>query len=144
MTEKFKKGLTMAQLSLGQKYTKTITVTEEMISLFGQATGDMNPIHHDKAAGRASIFGRRVAHGMLTAGTIGGIFGTEFPGIGTIYLSHDLMFTKPVFIGDSLTYDLEVIGLDEKRNRAQFQTLVVNQEDKAVLKGTAWVMPPAA
>lgn len=136
-------SLTIDQLSIGQTYTKNLTVTERMITVFGEATGDTNPIHHDKEAGRKSIFGRRIAQGMLTAGIIGGVFGTEFPGLGTIYLSHDLKFMSPVFIDDHLRIDLEVLEIIPAKNRVRIKTTVTNQRDKLVLTGTAMVMPPA-
>ena len=100
------KGMTIDRFSLDQTFEKTVTVTEEMIENFSRATGDSNPIHLDETYAKTTIFKTRVAHGMLQAGILSGILGMEFPGIGTIYLSQTLKFTKPVFIGDAVTFRL--------------------------------------
>ena len=111
------KGMTIDRLSVDQTYEKEVTITAEMIDRFAQATGDHNPIHLDEAYAKDTIFKTRVAHGMLQAGVLSGILGTEFPGVGTIYLSQTLKFMKPVFIGDRLTFRLSVLELIKEKNR---------------------------
>lgn len=103
--------LSIDQISLGQTYETTVQVDEKRIAAFAQATDDDNPIHFDDEAAAKSIFGRRVAQGMLTAGFLSGVFGTQFPGSGTIYLSQTVRFLRPVFIGDAITMRLKVLEL---------------------------------
>ena len=138
------KGRTIDRLSVDQTYEKEVTITAEMIECFAQATGDHNPIHLDEAYAKETIFKTRVAHGMLQAGILSGILGTEFPGIGTIYLSQTIKFMKPVFIGDRLTFRLRVLELIDEKNRIRLETLCINQNGKIVFTGEALVMPPAA
>ncbi len=136
------RGLSVDEISVGQTYRKRVAVTEQMIEDFARATGDDNPVHLDKEYARKAVFGRRVAHGMLTAGIIGGVFGTEFPGTGTIYVSQDLKFVKPVFIGDELTIELEVTEVLPDKNRVRVATACTNQRGRTVLVGQAVIMPP--
>ena len=136
------KGLTIDQIAEGQKSERSFTVTEERINLFAEATGDTNPLHLDEAFAEKTIFKKRVAHGMLSAGFISGELGTRFPGIGTIYLSQTMQFLKPVFIGDTITARLTVLERIEAKNRIRMETVCVNQNDEVVLKGEAVVMPP--
>lgn len=103
------KGITLDQMQIGQTYESRVTITEEMIECFAQATGDYNPIHLDEDYAKGTIFKTRVAHGMLQAGILSGILGTRFPGVGTIYLSQTLKFMKPVFIGDEIIFCLKVL-----------------------------------
>ncbi len=138
------KGMTIDHLSVDQTYEKAVTVTAEMIDRFAQATGDHNPIHLDEAYAKDTIFKTRVAHGMLQAGILSGILGTEFPGVGTIYLSQTLKFIKPVFIGDRLTFRLSVLELIKEKNRVRLETVCINQNGKTVVTGEALMMPPAA
>ena len=60
------------------------TITERDIQLFGEATGDMNPVHFDEDYARKTLFRGRVAHGVLTLGFMSAVMGNELPGHGTI------------------------------------------------------------
>ena len=113
-----------------------------MVENFARATGDYNPIHMDEDYARGTIFKKRVVHGMLHAGLISVIVGTRFPGPGTIYLSQTLKFSKPVFIGDEVTYRLKVLKYSEEKNRLRLETVCINKRGETVLIGEALVMPP--
>lgn len=134
--------LSIDRLSVGQTHETTVRVDERRIAAFAEATDDDNPIHFDDEAAAKSIFGRRVAQGMLTAGFISGVFGTRFPGSGTIYLSQTLRFLRPVFIGDAITMRLKVLELWPEKNRVRLETTCRNQDGKEVVSGEALVMPP--
>ena len=137
------KGKTLHQLSAGDSFEYTTTVTEEMVGKFAEATGDSNPVHLDEEFARQTIFKTRVAHGMLSAGLISSVLGTRFPGVGTIYLSQTLEFKRPVFLGDEITVRLTVLDKDPEKNRLRLETVCLNQKGKEVLTGQAVVMPPA-
>lgn len=134
--------LSIDQISLGQTYEVQIAVDEKRIAAFAEATGDNNPIHFDDEAAAKSIFGRRVAQGMLTAGFLSGVFGTQFPGSGTIYLSQSVKFVRPVFLGDKVTVRMEVVEIMTGKNRLRIKTTCLNQAGQEVLTGEAMVMPP--
>lgn len=137
------KGMMIDQLEVGQIHESSVTITEEMIERFAQATGDHNPIHLDEDYAKGTIFKTRVAHGMLQAGILSGVLGTRFPGVGTIYLAQTLKFLKPVFIGDEITFRLRVVELLKEKNRARMETVCINQRGETILTGEALVMPPA-
>jgi 3-hydroxybutyryl-CoA dehydratase len=136
------KGMTIERLEVGQVHETNVTITEEMIQRFAQATGDYNPIHLDEQYSKGTIFKTRVAHGMLQAGILSGVLGTRFPGVGTIYLSQSLTFLKPAFIGDRITFRLKVVELLREKNRARLETVCINQRGETILTGEALVMPP--
>lgn len=135
-------GSNITQLKLGQSYSSEVVISEERVELFAQASGDTNPLHLDEEFAKGTIFGQRIAHGMLTGGIIGGIIGTKFPGFGTIYLSQDLKFIRPVLIGDKLTILLEVTDLIVDKNRVILSTTVTNQREEKVVLGKAVVLLP--
>jgi len=135
------RGLTIDQLEPGRRHTATIQVTDRMVRAFAEATGDRNPIHLDEAAARDAPFGRRIAHGLLTAGIVSGILGMEFPGPGTVYASQTLKFVRPVFLDDVVTVELEVTGVDQDRHRVTIST-TCSTEAGPVLLGEAVVLPP--
>lgn len=136
------KGLTLDQLNIGQTYEIKLTITEDMIKRFAEATGDYNPIHLNEDYAKGTLFKTRVAHGMLQAGILSGILGTCFPGVGTIYLSQTMRFLKPVFIGDEITFSLKVLELIREKNRVRIETVCINQGGETILTGEALVMPP--
>jgi 3-hydroxybutyryl-CoA dehydratase len=129
-------------LQLGQKASFGKTVTESDIVLFAAVTGDTNPMHLNAEYAERSIFKERIAHGMLAAGLITKVLGTQLPGPGTIYLSQSLKFRAPVRIGDTVTAMVEVTALHPERHRATLRT-VCSVRGEAVLEGEAYVSVPS-
>jgi 3-hydroxybutyryl-CoA dehydratase len=126
-------------LEIGQSCERTFHLDDAAIEAFGAASGDRNPIHFDEAAGAASRFGGRVAHGMLTAAFISGLIGNDLPGPGAIYLSQQLSFRAPVRPGDDVRCRVEVTAWDAERSRATLatqawvgDTLVVDGEARVI------------
>lgn len=109
-------------------------------ALFARVTGDTNPVHLDQAAAARSLFGRRVAHGMLSAGLISAVLGTRLPGPGSIYLGQELRFTRPVFPGDTVTATVEVLEVIPEKRRVRLRTVCVNDRGETVVEGEARVM----
>jgi 3-hydroxybutyryl-CoA dehydratase len=134
-------GLAIDQLEPGRRHTAEVRVTDRMVRAFADATGDRNPLHLDEDAARATPFGRRIAHGLLTAGIVSGILGMEVPGPGTVYVSQALKFVRPVFLEDTVRVELEVTGVDRDRGRVTIST-TCSTDAGVVLVGEAVVMPP--
>jgi phosphate acetyltransferase len=137
-------GRTLGELAPGAEAALTRGITVETIRDFVAASGDGNPIHSDPAFAATTRFGRVIAPGMLTAGLVSAVIGTRLPGPGTIYLSQELRFLRPVHVGDVVTARVVVAEIVAEKNRLRLQTACVNQGGEAVLEGTAWVMPPLA
>jgi 3-hydroxybutyryl-CoA dehydratase len=128
------------ELSVGQVAELAKTVTESDIVLFAGVTGDFNPVHIDAVAAKKSVFGERIAHGMLSAGFISAVLGMRLPGPGSIYLSQTLRFTKPVRVGDTVTARVEVVEVIAAKRRVRLATTCRNQNDEVVVEGEAVVM----
>ena len=115
------------------------TVTERDVQLFGEATGDMNPVHFDEEYARKTIFRGRVVHGALSVGFISALLGTKFPGDGSIFVSASIVFKLPVRIGDTVVTTAtvrEVIG------REVIMDSVCTVDGKEVLKSEARLLAP--
>ena len=130
------------ELCVGQRAELTRVISDEDVRLFARLTGDDNPIHLDEAAGRASRFGGRIAHGMLVGSLISTAIGMRLPGPGTVYLTQALKFTRPVRIGDTVTVLVEVLEIIAAKGRARLATTCRNQDGDMVLDGEALVMVP--
>lgn len=124
-------------LSVGQTASLTKTITEADISLFARVTGDFNPLHTNAEFAKTTRFGERIAHGLLAAGLISAVLGTQLPGPGSIYLSQSLKFHKPVKIGDTITATVTVSSHDAKKRIVTLETICHNQDGVVVLSGEA-------
>jgi 3-hydroxybutyryl-CoA dehydratase len=129
------------QLTVGQTASLGKTITEADILLYAAVSLDTNPVHVNEEAGKESVFGGRIAHGMLSAGLISAVLGTKLPGPGTIYLGQTLRFKAPVKIGDTVTATVEVTALDPSKRRATLRT-VCTIAGKTVIEGEAQVQVP--
>lgn len=135
-------NVTYDELNLGMSARLLRTVTLEDIQAFAAVSGDINPAHLNPEYADATMFNGVIAHGMLGAALISALFGTQFPGPGTIYLGQELKFTRPVRIGDTLTVLATVAEKNDERKRVKMDCLVTNQHGEVVLKGEAKLMPP--
>jgi 3-hydroxybutyryl-CoA dehydratase len=135
-------NFTFEELSLGQKASFTKQVTEQDVVLFAAVSGDVNPVHLDEAFAAQTMFGGRIAHGMLSGAVISAALAMELPGPGVIYLGQTLRFTRPVRIGDEVTAHLEVTEKREGKGIVKLACEVVNQDGKVVVSGEATVLAP--
>jgi 3-hydroxybutyryl-CoA dehydratase len=134
--------MSFEDLQLGQTASLGKTITEADILLYAAVSTDTNPVHINAEAAGSSVFGERVAHGMLSAGLISAVLGTRLPGPGTIYLGQTLRFRAPVKIGATVTATVEVTALDSAKKRATLKT-ICTVEGKTVIEGEAQVQVPS-
>jgi 3-hydroxybutyryl-CoA dehydratase len=134
----------MPALEIGMKATRTKTISAEDVEAFARISGDNNPVHLDDQYAATTRFGRRIAHGILTASLISALLANDLPGPGTIYLSQSLTFKAPVYLGETITATAELTAYRPERRIATFKTTCHNQDGKLVLEGEAVVLAPEA
>lgn len=128
---------------VGMTATRSKTFSDEDVRAFAQISGDANPIHLNDEYAKGTVFGRRIAHGILTASLISATIANQLPGDGTIYLGQDLKFKAPVFIGDTVTATVEVTKYREDRRIMTLRTVCVKDDGTVVIEGEAVVLAPA-
>jgi len=128
------------EIAVGDKANFSKTISEADIYSFAGITGDFNPVHVNEEFAARSRFKKRIAHGMLTASLISTVLGTDLPGANTIYMSQEVKFTAPAYIGDTLTAEAEIIEKNEEKRTLVLKTTVVNQDGKTVVDGKAKAM----
>ena len=94
---------------VGQKATRSLTLTAEHVELYAQITGDRNPLHFDEEFTAGTKFGRLVVQGGITSGLLNALVAEDLPGPGTVFMSQELKYPAPVFIGDTITVEGEVL-----------------------------------
>lgn len=129
------------ELKPGMSESFSRTVSEEDVRLFGGISGDTNPMHFDEAFARTTMFGGRIAHGLLSLAYVSTILGMKLPGPGTIFMSLSTRFRAPVRIGDTVvaTCTVREIIPEKRRVILDFGCKV---KDATVLEGEAMVLPP--
>ena len=134
-------GLFFEDLSVGMSAKSERLVDDALIRQFAAVSGDHNPVHLDEAYAKTTRFGGRIAHGMLGAALISAILGMQLPGPGTVYLSQNLSFRRPVKLGDLVVSEATVTALDAEKSRATLKT-ICSVGGKPVIEGEAVVMVP--
>jgi acyl dehydratase len=125
-------------VSVGQKASRTLTVTAEHVRAYAEITGDYNPLHFSEAFASQTKFGRLVVQGGLTTGVLHALVAMDMPGPGTVFLSQNWKFTAPVFIGDTIIAEAEVVGVHATKPVCQLRIVVRRQDGESVLEGEAW------
>ena len=123
---------------IGQKAQRSLHLTDEHVRLYAQITGDHNPLHFDPDFVAKTRFGRLVVQGGLTTGLLHALVAMDLPGPGTVFLSQNWKFVAPVFIGDTITAEVEVKSLHASKPVSQLGLKVWRGGGEVVLEGEAW------
>lgn len=126
--------------NVGDTATFSKTITDDEIRRFADLVGDHNSVHLNDAFAQRTRFGRRIAHGMLSASLISTCIGTQLPGNGAIYLSQTFKFVAPVYPGDTVTARVTITKIRDDKPIVTLETICFNQNQEPVVKGEAVVM----
>lgn len=127
-------------IKLGQTFSHNFQFTQKEVNLFAEVTGDNNPVHIDFEYAATTMFKKPIIHGMLGASIFSKVFGTLFPGEGTIYLNQELKFSKPMYVDKGYTAFFEVVEVNEAKHRAKIDTFIKDEEGDIVTSGSALIM----
>ena len=123
---------------VGDKAERSLTLTQEHVETFARLTGDYNPLHFDADFAKATRFGGLVVQGGLTTGLLHALVAMDLPGPGSVFLSQNWKFTAPVYIGDTITAQAEVVSVHASKPVTQLKVIVTRQTGETVLEGEAW------
>ena len=125
-------------LFVGQKATRSLTLTSDHVKTYAELSGDFNPLHFDESFASKTKFEKLVVQGGLTTGLLHAMVAMDMPGPGTVFLNQNWKFTAPVFIGDTITAEAEIISLHEIKPVTQLKVFIKRQNGEIVLEGEAW------
>ena len=125
-------------LHVGQRAFRSITLSADHVKAYAELTGDYNPLHFDAEFTSKTKFGKLVVQGGLTTGLLHALVAMELPGPGTVFLSQNWKFTAPVFIGDTITAEAEVLSVHATKPVTQLKMIIRRQDGETVLEGEAW------
>jgi acyl dehydratase len=122
---------------VGQRASRSLTLTADQVRKFAEISGDRNPLHFDEVFAAATRFERLVVQGGLTTGLLHALVAMDMPGPGTVFLSQNWRFTAPVFIGDTITAQAEVVSVHPSKPVSELKVNVARTDGVTVLEGTA-------
>ncbi|MBA2733136.1 MAG: MaoC family dehydratase [Acidobacteria bacterium] len=125
------------KLHIGATAAYSKKITDNDIQAFAELTGDHNPLHLDDDYARTTRFGRRIAHGMLSASLISTVLGTELASEGVISLGYTVRFIAPVFPDDTVTARATIIKIREDKPIVTLETMCENQHGEVLIQGEA-------
>jgi len=129
------------EIALGEEYESPgRTVTESDIVMFAGLSGDYNVLHTDAEFMKQSIFGERIAHGLLCLAIQSGLFGRATQAYATLaFVGLRWKFKAPVKIGDTIRLRAKVIARKDLpepgRGLVTLQRTLLNQRDEVVQQG---------
>ena len=127
-------------VKIGDSFSTTREVTDELVRKFAEVSGDYNPIHLEDEFAAKTRFGKRIAHGMLTGAFVSAILGNELMEQPVIYLSQSLKFVAPVFIDDTVTTTSTITKIREEKGIVTFENVCKNQHGETLVKGESVIM----
>ncbi len=123
---------------VGDRASRSMTLTSTHVAQFAALSGDHNPLHFDEEFVAATPFGKLVVQGGLTTGLLHALVAMDMPGPGTVFMSQEWKFTAPVFIGDTITAEAEVLSVHDTKPVTNLAITVTRQDGETVLEGETW------
>jgi acyl dehydratase len=127
-------------LQIGDQFSSSKKITDEVVRAFAELSGDYNPIHLDEEFAAKTRFKRRIAHGMISGALISAVLGYEFKERKVVYLSQTLKFIAPVFLDDTVTATATVTHIREDKPIVTIETVCANQMGETVVSGEGKIM----
>lgn len=124
-------------IKVGDTASTTKQFSSDDVLAFAGLSTDFNPVHVNEDYAKQSIFGQRIVHGFLVGSLISATIASKLPGEGSIYLHQDMDFSKPVYLNDTITASVVVVGLRLEKHIVTLETICRNQRDEVVIKGSA-------
>ncbi|AZO08691.1 MULTISPECIES: MaoC family dehydratase [unclassified Mesorhizobium] len=132
-------GIANGRPQVGAFAERSRRTRAEDIVAFTEMTGDRNPLHYDKAAAEASVFGRLIVQGGVTSGILNALVAEDLPGPGSVFLEVAWKFVKAVGVGELITGRVEVTEVRPDKPITRLETSVRNEAGELCLTGTATV-----
>ncbi len=127
-------------IKIGDRFTVSKQITDPVIRAFAELSGDFNPIHLDDEFAAKTLFGRRIAHGMICGALISAVLGNEFKERKIVYLSQTIKFIAPVFVDDIITATATVKEIREDKPIVTIETVCTKESGEIVVQGEGKVM----
>ena len=125
--------------TVGASATWTRTFTADDVETFATVSGDRNPLHFDASFAERTRVGRLVVQGGLTTGLFNALVAERLPGPGSVFLHQEWDYPAPVYIGDTVTAEAEVIEARADKPITRLRCVARRDDGTEVLRGECLV-----
>jgi acyl dehydratase len=125
--------------AIGTKATWIRTISATDVEAFARFSGDRNPLHFDAAFASRTSMGRLVVQGGLTTALFNALVAMELPGPGSVFLHQEWDYPAPVYVGDTVTAEAEVIEARADKPITRLRCVARRQDGVEVLRGECLV-----
>jgi acyl dehydratase len=125
--------------AVGSRASVTRTFTDEDVEMFAVLSGDRNPLHFDASFAASTRVGALVVQGGLTTGLFNTIVAMQLPGPGSVFLHQEWDYPAPVYIGDTITAEVEVTDARGDKPITRLTCVARRADGTEVLRGTCVV-----
>jgi 3-hydroxybutyryl-CoA dehydratase len=117
-------------------------ISADDVRQFAEIVGDQNPVHINAEFAEKSFFKKRIVHGAFLAGLISKVLGMDFPGQGTIYISQNSVFKRPIYVDTTVSVEVKVTQVIAEKRRLVLDTNISNSNGEVCVTGSATVWLP--
>jgi acyl dehydratase len=125
--------------AIGTRATWTRTLGPDDVEAFARFSGDRNPLHFDEDFAAATKAGRLIVQGGLTTALFNALVAMELPGPGSVFLHQEWDYPAPVYIGDTVTAEAEVLEARPDKPITKLRCVARRQDGVEVLRGECLV-----
>ena len=126
--------------AIGYRFEHRFEFSQSQVQQFAEVTGDNNPVHLDEKYAAGTPFKRPIMHGFLSGSVFSKVFGTIYPGEGTIYLEQQMIFKRPMFAGQAYVALFNVTEINPEKGTMTIDCVIEDTDKKVCLQGLARLM----
>jgi acyl dehydratase len=124
---------------VSSRATWTRTFTANDVEAFARLSGDRNPLHFDADFAARTRVERLVVQGGLTTGLFNALVAERLPGPGSVFLHQEWDYPAPVYIGDTVTAEAEVLEARADKPITRLRCVARRGDGTEVLRGECLV-----
>ncbi|MBR1627067.1 MAG: MaoC family dehydratase [Bacteroidales bacterium] len=130
----------MEKIKEGDIFEFETVYHQKDVETFAQISGDNNPIHINQEYAKKTPFGECIVHGFFAGAVFSRVFGTKWPGEGTIYMNQEMSFRAPVFVEKKYTAKFKVLEVNQEKHRGVIECILEAEDGKQAIIGKAMLM----
>lgn len=133
------KTYTLTDYYVGQFASIERTFTEEDLELYAKFSREFNEVYNSNTNAWESFFKGPIIPGLLPESLIIEVISKKLPGTACVLLQKEIVFSQPIYAGDTIRAELQIIDINHQRNWITQKVACVNQHGTEVIKGQVLV-----
>lgn len=132
----------MSNYKVGQKAEIRRKITRSEVLSFAKLSGDRNPLHCDETYPKKCGYHGAIVHGAFLNALISSVISGKLPGKGTVYISQNIRYIRPLYVGEEVTVSVKITELLPD-GKICLRTDCKNAKGERIAIGKALTAPPS-